>query len=425
MFKIDLSSVDQNEFNVDDRFIEGYGPVVLVAPSKLKHVWTDSEVHMRSLLCDPDGTIISSGFPKFMNYGEREDLDAMTEDFIATGTVVFPMKMDGSLLIRDVLTPKDGSPPFVHLRTRGCHNLGDFYGPVMKMVNEKYPNLMCPDTLDEMTCLFEYTSPENRIIIQYQEPELTLLGGMILSEKVPRFCFEVPAANKYIAEELGVNPLVFYEFSRDVREIAKAVKGWPDSEGIVVWCHSERDSENYVHMAKIKAWDYIRMHSLKFAFSGRKLRKMCYAAEIESIGELREALFSFGVDWETVTLFRPEFEEYILERRERKAYVEDFLSAFRISGVMELPTRREIAEQTKAYCAEQGEPKMFSVCMSAAVGQEDKVLRLIDAYSLGLSAVSLDMFKEQGMSLFNGLKPFMEILAERELQREEILNADD
>ena len=86
-YRIDLSTIDRETFNVESRVISGYGSVILVAPKKVKHVWRDDELHLRSLICDPDGTIISSGFPKFMNYGEREDLDAITENLIENGTV--------------------------------------------------------------------------------------------------------------------------------------------------------------------------------------------------------------------------------------------------------------------------------------------------------------------------------------------------
>lgn len=427
--KIDLSSIDREKFNVDERYIEGYGTVVLVVSSKLKHVWEDHELHLRSLLCKPDGTIVSSGFPKFMNYGERPDLDVMTANLIENGVVYYPTKMDGSLIIRDVLTGEDGEK-FVHFRTRGSHDLGDFYGPVMTIVREKYLELLNPERSCGVSMLFEYTSPTNRIIIKYSDAELTLLGGMKLDIEgsLPLFIWGTISENHSVAQTFDVNRLEFHELPANTKELVKIVKAWPDSEGIVAWCvtgdtvpytlpggpYTTTVEFDVIHMAKIKAWDYIRLHSLKYAFSGKKLARLCYAGGIEDIDGLKEALFSFGVDWETVTLFRPDFEVYINTRKEREREIRDFIKKYRNSGIMEYQTRKEIAISTKEYCSAQGRRDLFGVCMSLAVGDDSKVRRAVEAYSLGISPASLEHFREAGQSLLDGLKPFMEMLEERE-----------
>jgi hypothetical protein len=427
---INLGEINRDRFNVEDRFIEGYGPVVLVCSNKTTHDWQYDELHLRSLLCDPDGEIISSGFKKFFNYGEREDLDAITADLIENGTVYYPNKMDGSLIVRDVLHPKDGSDPFVHFRTRGSHHLGDFHTPVMSMMKERYPRVF--DTMydQSISALFEYTSPNNRIILKYEEAELTLLGGMKRSRNVPYFVWATPDLNLEIAGELGVNALVFHDLPSDPKELVKIVKAWPDAEGIVAWCETGDmigydGVEHVIHMAKIKAWDYIRLHSLKYAFSGKKLRKMCYAAGIEDIEALRAALFAFGVDWETLTLFRPDFEEYINERNARKEHILKFIEAYSLTGLKGACSRKDIALQSKQYCKDQGEPKMFSVCMAFAFDNTDKMNRMIDAYSLGITATGLSIYREQGQSLFDGLKPFMEVFEERMEMMTEGSDADD
>jgi hypothetical protein len=71
---ISLEHINTNDFSVTERVHPQLGDVVLIRPKPGKHFWELDELHLRSVLCRPDGKIICSGFPKFMNYGERTDL---------------------------------------------------------------------------------------------------------------------------------------------------------------------------------------------------------------------------------------------------------------------------------------------------------------------------------------------------------------
>ena len=72
---INISEINLENFYVNHREIDGIGPVVLVIPRKDFFDWDLDSLHLRSVLCRPDGEVISAGFPKFFNFGEKESHD--------------------------------------------------------------------------------------------------------------------------------------------------------------------------------------------------------------------------------------------------------------------------------------------------------------------------------------------------------------
>src|SRR5262245_13940787 len=123
MARIDLAGIDREQFSVSER-----NGRFLITPLKSKHVWAESELHLRSLLVNADGDVLSSGFPKFVNYGENKEHDKTFRLSLGYGTVAFHEKLDGTLIILDFI---DGKP---HFRTRGSHDLGAFEEPVMRCI---------------------------------------------------------------------------------------------------------------------------------------------------------------------------------------------------------------------------------------------------------------------------------------------------
>lgn len=393
MYKIsDIDSIDTDQFNITARQLNDV-EVILITPSKLKHKWSDDQLHLRSLLLSKDGTIISSGFPKFFNYGERPELDKQTDKYIIAKEVFFPIKMDGSLIVRDIIADASGEKR-VNFRTRGSHDLGEFHNKVMTLITERYPLLLQP-TFEGLSILFEYTSPDNRIIINYTEDTLTLLGAMQHTfDSFPRPVWLNKKDNEAFAEVLGVSPLKFYELSSNPTELLEEVKTWGDAEGVVCWCGDGDGEGEPTLLSKIKAEHYIKLHSLKFFFTGLKLRKICYAAKIENEDMLQSALYKMGVDWEVASALKPEFDEYMQSILQRRRYIESFIESFRSSGILNLETRKDIALASKQFCEK--EPNMFSVCMSVALNDSSRLSKVIDAYILGIAVSSLDSFSADG-----------------------------
>lgn len=422
-YRIDLDSVNREDFNVDERFIENFGPVYLVVPKKSKHVWKADELHLRSLLCRPDGTIVSSGFPKFRNFGEDEETDQRVISCVEGPEIVMiPEKMDGSFIIRSVLMGLDGKP-FVHLRTRGSHNLGDFYEPVMEVVRQSDPDFMVP--FSDSECLgFEFTSPDNKIILDYEKPALTLLGAMFhYEDRPPVFGLADKESNESWADMLGVNSLKFHSFEGSMKDIVDDIRDWKDSEGVVMWCHTGEEhlqkidgAEVYssdVILVKVKSYDYLRKHSLRYYFNEKKLMQLCYAGNIENLDDLRDALYSFGIDWETVMTFRPDFELLMSAKKKRKSEILNVVERFLESGITSLSERKDVAISTKKWCESLGLEHFFSVCMAAATGNKESFDRFVDSYSLGIKVGQLKEFKKSGKALFEGVAPFVEEINKR------------
>lgn len=397
--RIQLDQIDTDQFNIQERQHDLLGPIVLIGPTKSKHGWSDEELHLRSLLCRPDGTIICSGFPKFLNFGERQDLDEITrEAILSEHPTYFPEKMDGSLIIRSVI---DGHVCF---RTRGSHHLGEFEEQVMRLVVDKYPRLNDPDYLPDVTCLFEYTSPNNRIIVPYEESELTFLGQMHYQEGRTPWFIGNPDLIRQVCEETGVRQLKFHSLPSDMASLKNEIVGWQNSEGIVVWC----DLPGGMHLAKIKAAEYVRLHSIKYRLSDSKLQMLCWFRGLYSHEALRNELYSLGVDWESMSFVIPAFEEF-LERKERYTkMVSDFLQEVEARGIPAQTNRKWIALDLKAFVAsldvEASERRsLFNVGIRYCTGDRDYVPQALDALILGISVGRLKSYGLEAHALSESL----------------------
>lgn len=338
--RLDLNSISRVDFRVHERQHPVLGTLVLITPSAKKHKWQLSELHMRSLLCKPDGTIVCSGFPKFRNYGEDEAEGRMFEGYLENGEVRFAEKMDGSLIIRSVI---DGH---VNFRTRGSHVLADgFYEAVMGLVREKYPVLLDSSYMAGKSMLFEYTAPTNRIVLEYKEAKLTSLGYMNLyhDETLPKF-FGFEYRVREIAEKTGVDAVGFHDLPVDISELRAEIAGWIGSEGIVAWCG------NGAMLIKIKADEYIKIHSLKYHLTQDRIRKMAWFAGMTSVADLQTRFFEMGLDWEAVDFVREYMDEFLRDKEEIESSAAAFIEQIDQAGIAQLPTRKRQALALKGLC---------------------------------------------------------------------------
>ena len=229
--RIDLTRIEPGDFFLRSVTLPGVGPAVQIAPRKQKHRWHADEHHLRSLLCRPDGTLLSAGLPKFFNLGEDAEADLVTRAVLAGGQAWFTEKVDGSLIIRDVLGGQ------VHLRTRGLHILPPGMGErVQALIAARYPRLLDPAVLPEGSLLLEYTSdhPEDRIIVPYAEQRLTALGWMDrTSGTVPRLR-GTPEDVAGVAAATGTDAVPLHALPATLDAAAEAVAAWTDREGVVL-----------------------------------------------------------------------------------------------------------------------------------------------------------------------------------------------
>ncbi|MEL6343029.1 MAG: RNA ligase [Myxococcota bacterium] len=327
--KISLNDIDREMFFVRPSVEPRLGELVQISPRMGKHRWTSDELHLRSLLCRPDGTVISTGFPKFFNFGEDQTHDRLTREAVERGVAWFTEKMDGSLLIRDVI---DG---VAHVRTRGSANLPDnpLGHRIQQLITRQYPALLDPAVLPGRSLLFEYTSnhPDDRIIVRYPEQKLTALGWM----DVDTLCFSGTSRSlDEMAKATGAAAVKRYPLPTSMDAVLADVRGWGDREGIVV--RSPLIDGNTL-LIKIKALRYLKSHMVRYHFSPQRMARFCWAADIRDIATLRQEFFTRGIDWEVLEFLRADFEAYQASLASAEAAVASFLDAVAEEGLLGRP----------------------------------------------------------------------------------------
>jgi RNA ligase len=385
---INLKEINKKDFNISERELPDYGKVFLITPSFDKHKWLQNEFHLRSLLCDQNGIVLSSGFGKFLNYGEDPDLDILTQKSILAGKVQFSEKVDGSLIIRSVINGK------VHFRTRGSHHLADdFSEPVMSLIKYKYPKLLNPSMDSRYSILFEYTSPDNRIVLKYDEPKLTAIGLMDLSGDIPEVCASQELAQQ-LEEDYDTPSVKFYNLGNSINDIISNIRKWKDSEGVVAWCTLPDGS---MHFAKIKAAEYIRIHSLKYHLTKDKVIMLCYTKDIDLLVKLQDEMHELGIDWEAVSFIQPYFEEYIERKLRIEKEVIQFINEVEEQKVSELHSRKEMAITLQNIAA--GNSGLFNIGIQYVLGDKSVVKKGMDALILNISMRGLENYKAEAAGL--------------------------
>jgi len=244
--------------------------------------------------------------------------------------------MDGSLIIRSIIKG------CVNFRTRGSHILADgFEVPVMSLVKEKYPALLDSNLFTGKSLLFEYTSPDNRIVLEYSEAKLTSLGWMNLyDDKLPDFEGTISASQE-ISSLTGVEAVSFSDLSYEINSLKDEVSGWRGREGVVAWC------DNGAFLVKIKAEEYLKIHRLKYQMTEDRVRKMAWFGNWTSIEDMKKHFYKRGLDWETINFVIPLMEKYFVD----KAQVEqEFVSLQKLifeNKIDSLPTKGRQADAIK------------------------------------------------------------------------------
>lgn len=397
--KIDLSKLDLERFHANQRNIPGLGDFVLVVPHKAMWDWNDDELHLRSLLTRPDGEVVSAGFPKFFNFGEKPAEDKWVVEGFKMKSVRFTEKVDGSLIIRSVIDGK------VHFRTRGCEVIAsDMRDEVMETIHKKYWTLLDPKYhVPGQSMLMEFVSPKNQIVVRYDEPRLTHLGWSVF--RTPNLIIIPPSREAY---EHGVlpglpEPVGMIEASFDSTEL-KALKdevtGYEGQEGIVTWTtipDGQKCRGSKIHLCKFKSAWYLRLHSLRSQATPRYLREFCYFNAIDTIEELREAFQNEGFDWEVVSYIEPMFDEFQRHVDEVDTVVASINVMMDDEGIAELPTRKDIALKAKEMCERRLGPdggKWFGYVMTRALGEP--VGDHVGAMKMEMSLVQFRNFKKSG-----------------------------
>lgn len=250
------------------------GDLVLLIPSHSNAVgnegWNKSNLWYRSRIeTTMGGRTISQGFGKFFNLGQGSDelrVDAHhVIDHIREGKeVIATLKYDGSCFIRSVYNGK------VIFRTRGSF-LYEHHDKASSELDEflrLYPRLNDPEFYPEGSLLFEWVTPENQIVIKYNEPQLVIIGAvdhangevsrqrylsMVELELLSKIC-RVPLVEHFKIDSLE-DWYAFYHETLQHKEI----------EGYVLRLNAQQT------LVKIKSEPYITKHGIKSNLSFKSL----------------------------------------------------------------------------------------------------------------------------------------------------------
>jgi len=251
--KIDISSIDRTQFMVHEHSLNGE-IVHLIQPQHIGTKWTQDNKHMRSVVVNYAGEVISAGFPKFTNYGENPDHFPVPNS-LKNATVV--EKLDGSLLI---VSKYNGQ---YILRTRGTvdasimangHELEIFKNAILKKLDELPVDVTGSWNY---SMLFEWVSPINKIVLNYgDEPDWYLVGVV----NHINYSLQMQDTLNEFARVADLKRPATYTFS-SVQDLLKDVDQWRGKEGVVVY------SKNDQMLHKVKGAWYLKLHYLKSELS--------------------------------------------------------------------------------------------------------------------------------------------------------------
>lgn len=284
--------------------------LVLITPRREKMSrsdWADDELALRSVVLRASTReVLSAGFPKFFNAAESGSATAQLSPeaqrlniALAAGEPVwFTDKVDGSLCIRSVI---DGE---VMLRTRGVLPPSPHSDAMRAAAAARYPILLDPAFCPDVSLLFEFVSPEFRIILSYERDDLILLGAVNHSDLT---LWDVPELQR-LATEHALTLVEIVELPIDPDALIEAVGAMEGREGVVARC------DGGATMVKLKSFAYLALHRLRFSLSAKAVRAICVERDVQNLGDFSAYLAEHDADWELMNDLRPLVDAFLAAR---------------------------------------------------------------------------------------------------------------
>ena len=351
--KIEISSIDRTQFMVHEHSLNGE-IVHLIQPQHIGTKWRQDNKHLRSVVVNYEGEVISASLPKFTNWGENPEHFPVPTS-LQNCTVV--EKLDGSLLI---VSKYKGQ---YILRTRGTvdastmangHELELFKSTIL---NKLYDN---NDTWN-YSVLFEWLSPINKIVLSYgDEPDWYLVGVINHDDYslTPQFVLDRYAINAEIKRPAT------YTFT-DVNDLLQNVDQWKGKEGVCVY------SKNDQTIHKVKGAWYLALHHMK--------------SELSNIEKVMDVWLEQGMpDYNTFynyifTTFDYELAEQvkgmisrIADGKKEVNKIVDGMNDFVNNRLRSLPTRKEQAQLVISSYGETNRASfLFKLLDGKSLGKEE------------------------------------------------------
>lgn len=257
--------------------------------------WTKENRWCRSLHINNNNQVVSVGFPKFLNLGESigSEIGITTKELLKVKNPIATLKIDGSLIIRYV---RDGTVKF---RTRG--SLDDNFECWQKDIEvfkNKYPLLFDPGILPNQSVLLEYVSPDNQIVIKYDEPEIFMIGCVSYDKNKSwenaNFKLHTMESIKFMADEMRIPCTLFFNIQNEeeLDNLLEKIKHYKDTEGYVIRFDNEQQ------LVKCKSLRYIKLHALKSNLDTQHMVEVWLDSNRKTFKEFKE-YFETLYDFET------------------------------------------------------------------------------------------------------------------------------
>lgn len=368
--KIDLSKIDREQFRVDPQWLSSPGSdacraetFYLVQPQQIGCKWTQENKIFRSSLWNEAGELVSAGFPKFTNWGENPDNFPVPTSLLFANIVE---KMDGSLLIVSKYKGK-----FI-LRTRGTVDATKLKnGDELKNFRARHPKVFGlfheQDTWN-FSLLFEWVSPNQRIVINYgNRPQFFLVG-------IVRHTDYTLAKQDWVDAAAGqwdcLRPAK-HSF-KNIPDLLAGVTALRGLEGMVVYTQEDQ------RLHKVKSKWYLELHGLKSQLSSfDKLMDTwftCGKPEAEDFMSRLASIF----DWETANNLEPEILLLTECYAKARQLVEGRYEV--IAQVRKLPTRREQAMSILSLYSKEDSGMLFAMLDNKPV-KDDDIKKLVREFA--------------------------------------------
>jgi hypothetical protein len=224
----------------------------LVQPQHIGAKWSEETLVFRSSVWNDAGELVSAGFKKFFNWSEQPEVSPVPQS-LKNATIV--EKIDGSLLI---VSKYKGN---YILRTRGTVDASKLdNGHEIELFKETIlPHLdaIPEDPTMGASWLFEWVSPENRIILNYGDQPNWYLVGFVSHQS---YTLMSQSDLDTIADQFGFKRPVSYDFP-SVEALMADVEQWKGKEGVCVY------SKDGQRIHKVKGLWYLALHRMKEALA--------------------------------------------------------------------------------------------------------------------------------------------------------------
>lgn len=290
---------DLNYIVVSDQ--ESESKVICYQVSLKDSFSTALERECRGITFDKNGLVISRPLHKFFNLNEKEHCSVQNIDWTQV-KAIYP-KLDGSMISAALLEGE------YRLKSKMSFN-SDVAISASNFVEgkENYYSLI-KDTVDNnLTPIFEYTSPKNRIVIEYKEENLTLLHVR------DNFTGEYLNA-EYFAKKHNI-PFSGYSFSSDtsIEDILNIVNESKGIEGYII-------QFNNGDMVKLKTPWYCDIHGAISFLRERDIAKLVINQKLDDMISILQLNGYEGVDFDRIYQIEKEIIDYIEELKKNSLII--------------------------------------------------------------------------------------------------------